>query len=81
MGTPAKTSKTKGGTAKPKKEKKVKDPNAPKVSRNSLITTIDSVIKPATLKSAPDPPTFPLPLPLPLADRYKKYFFVLIALE
>jgi hypothetical protein len=38
MGSPAKAPKAKGGAAKPKKEKKEKDPNAPKV-RNASRTT------------------------------------------
>jgi hypothetical protein len=38
MGSPAKAPKVKGGAAKPKKEKKAKDPNAPKV-RNASNTT------------------------------------------
>jgi hypothetical protein len=35
MGSPAKAPKAKGGAAKPKKEKKEKDPNAPKVRKRS----------------------------------------------
>ena len=35
MGSPAKAPKVKGGASKPKKEKKAKDPNAPKVRKPS----------------------------------------------